>query len=769
MDFLFQGSWQYTFMPSPTLLGTGLFNTCVTFSALTLLMAMSNLLLLAATGWFGYRNIRYVRGWNSVILILAVLGANVISYQTRSDSFAPLFILPGILLFTMGIASILVNQWAVLRNIIDNPPQPVPYIKAHFWLYTLMSSHFLIPLLIFQMPVTDVDGTIFYWGAPVIMVGLYLLYFILYLPGLYSLLKLNIPIQTLSADLRDKYNQVKAALAGERQIEFLICASGFYNAVAMPSKNRIIMGIDVLKELTVEEARAIALHEKGHIYDKRHMLALARIRMTADIFVLMFAILIQFNAPFFRMLGLLFLLSALILITRSARNHSLKGEFIADKYVKDMGDDIYEDLLSGITRLSRQSGLDDKFCRRTNYPHLDLEERKEMVTNGRFRLKRRSSLRTAALIIVSIIIGVGYGIVQDRYFSSPDEKWSSMHDRYHRYRNAGEFAGAKTAIQEALRLSMENHGTLHKDTHTSFVDLTEVSIMTGQYDVAKMTGIKAVRLAGELYRTDPLESVRSLANMGKIHYYLEEYRRSETWFGKALDIQRSEGDSEANIARTLDWLTTTLMANGQWDKTIPLYREMLTIYVDDPDHADSFIDTLLELTHALSAAGNEEESQRTLQQAFSKAQSEYAADSAEYAGVLLRIGAHHLANERLDQAEDHYLQAIGILRRVPDSAYNRTDTALYHLAGLYHTTDNREKLIATYLEIIQYNEEVFGEWDSANIYPLRTLGQIYEEAGEQERARECFQKVLLIEESNGTARIYEKLEDSLIHEKGNAS
>lgn len=379
--------------------------------------------------------------------------------------------------------------------------------------------------------------------------------------------------------------------------------------------------------------------------------------------------------------------------------------------------------------------------------------------------EKKPSNPAISLIITAVLVAalVGTGVYLSRYIALPDflsvfkpSPWSDMHRRYHFLKSEGEFEKAEKVIREALVYARDNHGRESWQTCISLTDLTECLMRMNRYEDAIASCEEALQLAKVAYTVSKYQIVRNQQNMGKIHYYMEQYDDAEKWFIQAREtLTTYEADAE-DVANTLDWLAAALTWQDRHDESIPIYEEMLQLYGDSVYFAEEITRAHSNMATCYARIGDLETSERVFKDALASAEKYFEKESQEYGRILLDMADLHNETERYTSAEKLYRQSIELLKKLPDPSYPSAGTAMGQLAEYYSGQDKNEEVIKTYREMLTWNEETHGEMSLSTLFPHYRLGDALEAAGSRDEALLHYRRAVDIVESARDASDLEK-------------
>lgn len=760
--------WNYQFLPPFTFLGLNGQRFLAAALALTAVLLLSVL----ATWIVGLlkpeKLVRYGTTMSSItgaaIFFLCVL----ISTFSRTVPFAPVYIVFGLLLFSLGLLALGTNHWITLRRGGGLAAPYFLHLQSFLWLNLVIHSFVFVPLLLFHAPAYDRAGQTIFWGTPLVLLAIYAVHVALVVPKALDMLGLRLERGDLDQRQRDLIDRFLEG-EGREDCSIVVARRGVMNAVAFLSKKKqkIVIGVDLLNNLEEEEVRGILLHEEGHLQDRLLIREMKRMSLLLPLMVLFFSMYLGNDLSGSGLPAFLAMLAAYYLVVRRLRKVRLRGEITADAYVKSQGEEIYRSHLSGLEKIYTMGGIDKDACKRMNAEHLDLDERREALDGGETVLPKRPARRSAVSFVLWLVLGVLVGVLIYNVPLTPSSRWKRAHSRFHTvmYSDSGE--APLREIRKAAAIAEENFGGTSRKLYISLADLTDALLFYDFYEEALEVGTRTVKIGEEIYGDGDLKLVRALKNMGDVHYWEEDYGTAREWFSRALDLQRRLGDEDTEIIDTLESLSWVYGEEQKYQEAADALREVLVLYAGEAEQEYDSVNTTFRLASFLGQAGSTKESDRLLLEGLANAEKNFGAKSETYAEMVFEAGHALCLRGDPEEAERYFERGLEVLGGLADREYLNEETVLQRIAESYDDAGDKGRLMRTYEELLSRREKGKGALDSNDIAELWALAEMHEDLADLEKAGEYYLRVGEIVEMSGEVdrdrrrTIYAKIADAL--------
>ncbi len=682
-----------------------------------------------------------------LLLILFMVSTFYIIWEvgqlSKNIPFAPIYLSLSLFILFLMLVAIIYNQWVFSKPERSIATPLKPFLKANFWLYSRMISHIIIPIFLCQLPVYNINSRIIYWGVPLFILLLYRLYFKVYLPALFDLVKLNVDPDFLSKDIREKFYKIIAPIEKLTDCRILISKEGLHNAVALYPLKQIVIGIDLVRHLTCEENRAVLLHEIGHQQDKQYLPSLYRRILFCDASILLIGMMTQFDFSFENYLWIGFVLILYMFFFRFGKL-KLKSEYVADQFVKDYDEELHAALISGLEKLRKMNALDKDYCKDHNIAHLDIDERQQMVAEGRYiaRPWKMKGLKNFLFYFIIIILSIFCFHFFNRYLPTTKNKWRNLHDQYHSLKNKNHYDEATVKIKKAISFSNEHFGAIHNKTYISLNDLTDIYITTSQWDRAEEIGLKAYETGEKLYNRKNLKCVRSILNLGEIQYYRRKYVEAEKWYNLALSVQQNLGDKDNKIISTLHWLISLYQVLNKDNQVIASYEKILDICGSKKDkYFDTRISTLLSLGRFYNGLQNDLKADEYFNTALSLANEDMELENEITSFVYIAVGNYY-SRKNFKKAEKILFQSADRYRKKFGEENEGVADVYTHLGHLYKNQKKYDLAEKYYTLSMKINEKLYKGKSWALKYICWDLAKLHHEAGDLVKSKMYYKKIL---------------------------
>jgi len=538
------------------------------------------------------------------------------------------------------------------------------------------------------------------------MLFAYFLYFEVYLKKMHLLLGMEAPLNSLPDNLVKKYNLIVKTFAKHNNVPIRIFKEGFCNAVAQYNENKIILGLNVLRDLTTEECMAVVAHEFGHLNDRRTLAAKRRNVYLCDFLLFLYCIVSPIKTSFFPLLGLALILGALSMHISVIKKITLKAEFNADSYVKNFDLSLYSHLKPAVEKIGKMNGIDKDHCKQTNASHLDIDERLQMVAQGKFNLQRKSG-RGILIFFLSFFVFVAVHFVYLEYFLSESDQWENMREEFYQLSRGDNYDLMIKTITEALTFSREHFGKQHNNTFITLNDICEFYMSHAKWEQAEEYGLDAYEVGLSLYKERKMKLVECLNNLGEIYYHEGNYPEAENYFNLILQAQNSLKDDEPDVADTLDWLAFIYSKQEKRDKAIDYYNRALHIYENEGGEDERIAGILCDLGYLYIGQGELQKAIDMYQRGLTLEEKLYGKSHPYIIGMIRGLA---LANEK----SGNWIQAKKLYQRV------------LHIKEL-SADHNVEPLVKCYKKLISLSEKLGDKDASAKL--VKKMKALTKDAG----------------------------------------
>jgi tetratricopeptide (TPR) repeat protein len=545
----------------------------------------------------------------------------------------------------------------------------------------------------------------------------------------------------LSDKLKARCEALDLFIWQQGDYQLILLKKGFRNAVALFPQQKIFIGIDLLEHLSEEETRAIALHEIGHLQDKKYVPLRHRISQILPFLIVAFIIADQGNLfPSFLFQTAVFF-AGLILFSQLFKRLRLKGEFVADTYVKDFPGDFHSHLISGIKKITRLNGLDKDFCKTHNYAHLDVDEREQMVKDGNFSLQRKPIRKFFFILIPAMVFGVLFQFGWSAIFPSKSKQWQTLHKLYHAQTSRYEFALAAETIHKCFDFSLKNYGEIDRRTYISLKHLATTSIREKDFSTAEQYIIRAGHIGEELYGSESLRRNGERKLLARI--LIKESRKEEAKqvYTTILSLQQKLKDTPWKISRTL----YALAELSDVQQKIDYYQEIILLYKNSEPGADNSPSEYIfsDLAEAYIQSGQPQKATSLLAEAVPVIRDKKGTNSEEYGNILWEFANLLSDQKHFKKAETAYQQCL--------TATSEMEPYI-SIGCRYDAGENfrRQGLLAQAqqqtLLALNREEELYGRDSEEILFGLNKLAQLAEQSGNAAEAQALQRRASTINE-----------------------
>lgn len=687
--------------------------------------------------------------WSSFLSLIVFIGVVFkLAAMSNCVPFPPLYILLGLFALVSSLIILLVAAWIVARIKMSPAPPFFPYLKVHFWHSMLSSSHFILPFVLFNMPLFDHSRQVVYLGIPLLMLAAYLVYFKVLLPNLFKLMRLNLPVESLSSEDKEKF---LAASASVREIwgdQIFVAKTGLVNAVALCSEKKIIVGYDIIKCLSAEELRAVMIHELGHMKDRKFIPRLSRNSIISDLLVFLFCVLSYSKISNARLFSFVILAIAIWLYAVKNKAIRLQAEIVADSFVKETEEDLHAHLVTGLKKMHEATALDKDHCKKNDVPHLDIDERVAAVNDNK-PVERPSRIFQLATGLAFIFLATAGGsFIFDKAFPSPEMEWNSLHDRFHDLDSYDvDSPAALKTISKALDLAQTEFGQLSEESYLCLNDLAEFHLYWDRLAEAENYSLQAYDVGRKIYGPANRELVRALDTLGEVRQQQNDHAAAVQLFEQALKIQQQSDVEPEDAADTFELLVASYMELGLSDKVARVYDQLLEIYSgrDDDYGKWMYLNTLLDYADFMAEQKGAAMAQKYYEDAIQFADKQFSKDSWEYVNALKRSTDFFNSQGKYELTENLFRERLKFIASSYAEESEPALLAMYDLAEAYRNRNALDKAENLFTKMLLIRERAYGKDSEHLIGELWKLGLISEKKGDLLKAEEFIRRVAALE------------------------
>jgi CHAT domain-containing protein/tetratricopeptide (TPR) repeat protein len=268
------------------------------------------------------------------------------------------------------------------------------------------------------------------------------------------------------------------------------------------------------------------------------------------------------------------------------------------------------------------------------------------------------------------------------------------------------------------------------------VDLSE----GGLYQQALAPAKRSYDLAkGHLNEASPT-FITSVNNLAAVHHCLSNYGEAKELYQLSLEIERSTGEDDPDVATILHNLGVLecelgeyVSAEGHFQEALKINRQQLE---DNHPNLGVCLTSLADLYRSLGDYARAESFYREARDYYDVAQHQHR---PEYANAIDGLGLISKLRGNYAEAERCYMCAQDILRSTVGENHPSYAASLSNLADVYESIGSYERAKELYQQALWGTEQVFGRDHPEFANGLNNLGLIYLALGEYETAEPLFQ------------------------------
>jgi serine/threonine protein kinase/tetratricopeptide (TPR) repeat protein len=285
--------------------------------------------------------------------------------------------------------------------------------------------------------------------------------------------------------------------------------------------------------------------------------------------------------------------------------------------------------------------------------------------------------------------------------------------------------GEKAVIlqQKALQTRAARLGPDHPDTLASKDDLAYAYLHAGKVDQAALLWEEVLPKKKEVLGPEHPDTVQCLNNLAGAYNARGQHDLARPLLEEALVIRRrTQGEEHPSTLGAMNNLAALYYAQRQFDKAEPLFIKSLVgrrrVVGEENIETLSVTINLAALYHDLG-----DEHSLTL-------------------NAMSGLAAVYHAQRQFDKAEQLFVKALEVSRRVKGEEHPVTLTALSWLAGLYQTQGRLDKAEQLFVKALEVSRRVKGEEDPATLTCLINLGALHQAQRQFARAEPLYLQAL---------------------------
>ncbi len=198
-------------------------------------------------------------------------------------------------------------------------------------------------------------------------------------------------------------------------------------------------------------------------------------------------------------------------------------------------------------------------------------------------------------------------------------------------------------------------------------------------------------------------------------------------------------DQPATKAALLETIGAVYESLGQYQDAVGLLTESLTLQTNSADKTR--IQTLLELGHARSGAGDLQGAEAPLNEALRTAQSLSGAESLDAGKALWELGRLRLQQDRLPEARDLYKRSLQIFETAQAPSTD-ISALLDDLAGVYATGKQWALARQTYERALEIDRRILGDDHPRLSEHLGNLAIVVQNLGDLKQAEALYREAI---------------------------
>jgi CHAT domain-containing protein len=192
-------------------------------------------------------------------------------------------------------------------------------------------------------------------------------------------------------------------------------------------------------------------------------------------------------------------------------------------------------------------------------------------------------LRTVAFGAVAVMLALDGGALAQQ----PSKALERLREQSQAHWRAQDYAGAREAAEQALRLVLREFGPEHEQTALQHFSVGLIAQAVGDYARAERHFADTVRVREKVYGSDSVSVAIALEHQGQALIKSGRPEAAEPLFRRALDMKQSAvGSDHAFNAGAHANLGDAALARGQWEAARASYRQAIRLVTRQDKYYD---------------------------------------------------------------------------------------------------------------------------------------------------------------------------------------
>jgi tetratricopeptide (TPR) repeat protein len=256
------------------------------------------------------------------------------------------------------------------------------------------------------------------------------------------------------------------------------------------------------------------------------------------------------------------------------------------------------------------------------------------------------------------------------------------------YRTLGRYADAEPHARRALTISEKVFGPDHPDVAQSLTSLAALSVFQGRYAEAEPLLRRALRIREQVLGPEHRHVAESLNPLAMLYHSQGRSAEAEPLFRRALRIrEQALGPEDPHVALGLNNLAVLFQAQGRYAEAEPHFLRALAIWekVHGPEHPHVAMN-LNNLATLSFSQGHYAEAEPRFQRALAIWEKVFGPEHPDLALGLNNLATLYLMQGRYAEAEPRFQRALAIWEKVLSPEHPHVATLVNNYATLLRET-----------------------------------------------------------------------------------
>ncbi len=281
----------------------------------------------------------------------------------------------------------------------------------------------------------------------------------------------------------------------------------------------------------------------------------------------------------------------------------------------------------------------------------------------------------------------------------------------------------------------------------SYNSAGEILYITGQYEAAEKSFIKAIESYSDLNMLDSTEGIQAFNNLGLLYLSMGKFTLSEYNLQQALIHRQNNPNDTTGYAASLNNLGVLYKNQGRFNEAEKYLNQSLE-FVKEKMGEDNlqFAMILNNIAMLYQMINKTEKAEELMQKSIFIAKKHSKEKSSTYIRLNVNLALLYQATGKYNEAEQIYLEAIDTKKKQLGTKHPDYAQLLRNLAALYMEMERYNQVEPLLSEAQIIYREKFGIENPLFAKTTFELGAYYYAIGDYDRAKGLFEQALEIQQ-----------------------